>query len=54
MIERVQRQATRFILHHSRQDYKDRLLSLNILPLMMTYELTDIMFFCQGVEASAQ
>ena len=43
-IKRVQR-ATKFILGWSSMDYKQHLISLHILPLMMTFELNDIMFF---------
>ena len=36
LIKRVQRRATKFILGWSSVDYKQRLISLHILPLMMT------------------
>lgn len=44
-IECIQRRATKFILNDFNSDYRDRLLSLNILPLMMQLELYDILFF---------
>ena len=44
-LERLQRRATKFILLDYSSDYRDRLLSLKLLPLMMVYELNDIMFF---------
>ena len=43
-LETVQRRATRFIINDMSMDYRDRLLNLNILPLMMQYEISDIMF----------
>ena len=42
--ERIQRCATKFILQDYLSDYKTRLLSLNLLPLMHWYELQDMMF----------
>lgn len=49
-IEQLQRRATKYILQDYSSDYKSRLLSLNILPLMMLYELHDIMFFVNNVK----
>ena len=43
-LERVQRRATKFILGDFSLDYKSRLTSLNLLPLMYLYELADILF----------
>ena len=31
-------------------DYKDRLISLELLPLMMFYKLLDIMFFVKSLK----
>ena len=42
--ERIQRRATTFILQDYSSDYKTRLLSLNLLPLMHWYELQDMTF----------
>ena len=44
-LERIQRRATKFILQDFHSDYKSRLTSLHLLPLMMQLELYDIMFF---------
>ncbi len=44
-LEQFQRRATKYILNNSALDYKDRLSSLNLLPLMYRLELYDIMFF---------
>ena len=43
-LERVQRKATKFILNDYSSGYKQRLLSLNMLPLMYWYELQDLIF----------
>ena len=44
-LERIQRRATKYILNDFHSDYKHRLLSLRLLPLMMQLELFDILFF---------
>jgi len=43
-LERIQRQATKHILYDYTSCYKDRLLSLKLLPLMYILELQDILF----------
>jgi hypothetical protein len=43
-LEKLQQRATKYILQDYSTDYKLRLLSLNLLLLMMVYELNDIMF----------
>ena len=43
-LETVQRRATKFILSDYSSDYRVRLLSLNLLPLMMQLELYDLVF----------
>ena len=48
--ERVQRRATKFILNDYDSDYKSRLITLNVLPLMMRYELADILFFIKSLK----
>ena len=50
VIERVQRRATKFILDDYGSDYKSRLTSLNMLPLMMQFELNDIIFFVSSLK----
>ena len=42
VIDRVQRRATKFILDDYRSDYKSHMTSLNMLSLMMQFELNDI------------
>ena len=44
-LERTQRRATKYILNDFSADYKSRLISLNLLPLMFLYELFDVLFF---------
>ena len=51
-IESIQRRATRYILGRSspQLDYKDRLIALNLLPLMYVLELADIMFLITSLK----
>ena len=44
-IEKIQRRATKYILSDYTSDYKSRLLSLNLLPLMYWLDLQDLVFF---------
>ena len=44
-LELVQRRATRYILNNFSSDYKQRLTSLRLFPLMYFLELLDILFF---------
>lgn len=48
-LEKIQRRATKFILSDYSSDYKSRLTSLNMLPLMMVLELQDITFFIKSL-----
>ena len=43
-IERIQRRATKFILNDYNSNYKTRLLTLKLLPLMYLFEFQDITF----------
>ncbi len=51
-LESVQRRATKYILgrEHSGLNYKERLIRLNLLPLMCYYELSDIMFLVNSLK----
>ena len=49
-IERIQRRATKYILNDYTSDYKSRLLSLNLLPLMYFFELQDIIFAVKSLK----
>ena len=44
-LENVQPRATKYILSVFSSDYRSKLISLNMLPLMMQFELNDIIFF---------
>ena len=44
MLERIQRRATKYIVGSNQMDYKSRLLSAHLLPLIYWLELQDIMF----------
>ena len=49
-LERVQRRATKFICNDFTSDYKSRLFSLHLLPLMYWLELQDIMFLIRCIK----
>ena len=46
----MQRRATKFITGNPSLDYHERLLSLHMLPLMMEYEIADILFFIKSLK----
>ena len=48
LLENIQRRATKYILNDFSSDYKSRLLSLNLLPLSMVLQLSDIIFFLKS------
>ena len=50
-IEQLQRRATKFILNGYESDYYDHLLKLNLLPIMYTFELADIIFAIKSLKA---
>ena len=41
-LELVQQKATKFITNYSDLDYRNRLIKLKLLPLMMEYEIIDV------------
>ena len=43
-LERVQRRSTKFILNDYTADYKSRLGSLRLLPIMLWFDLHDLIF----------
>ena len=49
VLELVQRRATKYILSNSHLSYKDRLINLNLLPLMYWYDLQDILFLLKCI-----
>ena len=52
-LELVQRRATKFIVNNNDMDYRNRLLSLKLLPLMMEYEIADNMFLVKCLKSSS-
>ena len=49
-LEKIQRRASKYILPDFSSDYKSRLTSLNMLPLMMQLELYDILLFIKSLK----
>ena len=54
VLERVQRHATKWILNDFTTDYKSRLISLRLLPLMMSFEIHDISFFLKSLASPTE
>ncbi len=54
LLESVQRRSTKWILGDYKSDYKSRLESLHLLPLMMMYELNDLSFFLKSLQSPSQ
>ena len=50
-IELVQRRATKFIVNDTSMDYRNRLIHLKLLPLMMELEIADIMFLIKSMRS---
>ena len=44
-LERIQKRATKFIVGDSSKDYKSRLVTLSLFPLMYFFEMNDIFLF---------
>ena len=49
-LENVQKRATSFIVCNSLLNYCHRLLNLKLLPLMMVFEINDILFFIKSLK----
>jgi len=49
-LERVQRRATSFILQHSSLTYRERLITLELLPLSLWLELHDVLFLVKQMK----
>ena len=49
-LEKIQRSTSKYILSDFSSDYKSRLTSLNMLPLMMQLELYDIFLFIKSLK----
>ena len=50
LIQQVQRRGTKYILNDFQSDYRLRLISLHLLPLVYTYELLDILFLVRNLQ----
>ena len=50
-IENVQRRATEYILQDYKSCYRSHLIKLHMLPLMMQFEIADIMFFVTRIKS---
>ena len=48
--ESVQRRATKFVVNNSSMDYRERLIHLHLLPLMMEFEISDILFLVKSMK----
>ena len=53
-LERLQRRATKYILNDYTSDYKHRLMTLKILPLMYFVDISDIMFLIKCLKIAKQ
>ena len=53
-LENIQHCATKFILNDYSSSYRTRLISLHLLPLVMTLELNDISFFIKCLKQAMQ
>ena len=49
-LETVQRRVTKFIVGDALVKYHDRLLQLKMLPLMMEFEIADILFLIKSIK----
>ena len=49
-LENVQRRATRFIIPSSAAGYKDRLIQLNLFPIMYWFEIQDILYLIKCLQ----
>ena len=49
-IEHIQRRATKYILNDYTSDYRTRLIILNMLPMSMVLELSDLCFFVKSLK----
>ena len=49
-LEDIQRRSTKFILSYPQLDYKNRLITLNLLPVMYWLELQDVLFLIKCIK----
>ena len=50
-LEKIQQRTTKHILNDLALDCKSRLISLQLFPLMMTYEINDLVFFLKCLKS---
>ena len=50
-LEKVQRRASKYILGDRESDYRSRLITLNLLPLMYWLELQDLIFCVKSLQS---
>jgi len=48
--EKIQRHATKYLLHDYTSSYKTHLIKLRILPLMYLFELQNILFAIKSIK----
>ena len=53
-LEKIQRRATKHKLNDFTLDYKSRLISSQLFPLMMTYEINDLVFFLHCLKSPSK
>ena len=53
-LESIQRRATKFILNDFHSSYRHRLTELHLLPLMMIFEINDILFFVKQLKTPSE
>ena len=54
LLDTVQKRATKWILNDYTSDYKTRLEILQLLPLIMIYEVNDLCFFLKALQSPSQ
>ena len=53
-LESIQRRATKFVLNDFHSSYCHRLTELDLLPLMMIFEINDILFFIKQLKSPSE
>ena len=53
-LENIQRRAAKCTLNNLTLDYKSRLISLQLFPLMMTYKMNDLAFFLKYLKSPSK
>ena len=53
-LESIQRRATKFVLNDFHSSYRHRLTELHLLPLMLIFEINDILFFLKQLKSPSE